>query len=446
METPPDGQRDTRQPFRDLIADVAAQVEATVTPQLARGVSKIYLTGCGDSYFAALAARLFYDSFVGLPVEPVEGMEFSRYVAPHALSDEALVIVISNSGRVSRTVEAAMASKKRGATTIAATAYADRPLAQEADAVILGSLPNVRATLANLESAVSDGALSGDIWDLSEPGAAQRLAHRIGIGGSLQLLMLGLGAYYASLLILYLIGLRLAVLRGRLAPAAAEQFRALLADIIDDVTATADRLREPVAGLARTFRDHDTFLFLGSGPSYATALLSAAKLFEQPHLNGVPQQLEEWAHQQFFFTRPGGPPIFVVVPPGQSRDRALEQIKGSRRVGATVVAVCDAGDETIINVADHALPIAGPRTEAIAQILSGAKSEAKLEAKLEARLEAISESISPLTYVVPGQLFAFAMLEVRGQPPMEAPYDFQRLMEVNHGQIYGSQIRRPGEQ
>jgi len=425
MAMTPDNVRETGQRFRDLIAGVGTQVETTITPELARRVGKVYLTGCGDSYFATLAARLFYDHVVGLPVEPVEGMEFSRYVAPYALSDDALVIVVSNSGRASRTVEAAIQSRRRGATTIAATAYADRPLAQEADAVILGSLPNVRATLASLEMAVSDGALSDDVWDLSEPGAAQRLARTIGVGGSFQLLMLGLGAYYASVLILYLIGLRLAVLRGRLVAAEADRIRARLADSIDDVIATADRLREPVTGLARTFRDQDTFLFLGSGPSYATALLSAAKLFEQPHLNGVPQQLEEWAHQQFFFTRPGGPPVFFVVPPGESRDRALEQMEGSRRVGATVVGICDAEDEEIIGLADYALPISGRRPDAF----SGTMWEA----------------LSPLTYVVPGQLFAFAMLEVRGQPPMEAPYDFQRLMEVNHRQIYGSQIRRPGE-
>lgn len=425
MEMRPDDLRDTGQRFRDLIAGVEGQVEATITPELARHVGKVYLTGCGDSYFAALSARLFYDQVVGVPIEPVEGMEFSRYVAPYALSDDALVIVISNSGRASRTVEAAIQSRRRGATTIAATAYADRPLAQEADAAILGSLPNVRATLANLETAVSDGALSGDAWDLSEPGAAQQLARTIGIGDSFQLLMLGLGAYYASVLILYLIGLRLALLRGRLAVAEAEQLKIRLADSIDDVMTTADLLREPVNGLAQTFRDHDTFLFLGSGPSYATALLSAAKLFEQPHLNGVPQQLEEWAHQQFFFTRPGGPPIFVVVPPGASRDRALEQIEGSRQVGATVVAICDAEDEEIIGLADHALPISCRRPAALSSVTA--------------------EALSPLTYVVPGQLFAFAMLEVRGQPPMEAPYDFQRLMEVNHRQIYGSQIRHPGD-
>lgn len=443
METTPEGLHDTDLRFRQLIADVDAQVRETITPELARRLGRVYLTGCGDSYFAALAARLFYDRYVGLPVEPVEGMEFSRYVAPYTVMEDALVVVISNSGRVSRTVEAALQSRRRGATTIAATAYADRPLAQEADGVILGSLPNVRQTLADLETAVSDGALSDNVWDLSEPGAAQRLARRIGLGGPFQLLMLGLGAYYASLLILYLIGLRLAVLRGRLAAEKAEQIKGYLADSIDDVIDTADRLQERVTRLAQAFREHDTFLFLGSGPSYATALLSAAKLFEQPHLNGVPQQLEEWAHQQFFFTRPGGPPIFVVVPLGASRDRALEQIGGSKRVGATVIAICDADDDEIIGRVDYAWPISVSRLKAFSEALSTSGIASETPSKTSS--DVLSEALSPLTYVVPGQLFAFAMLEVRGQPPMMAPYDFQRLMEVNHRQIYDSVIRRPGE-
>lgn len=444
METTLEGLRDAGPRFRQLIADVDAQVQATITPQLARRLKRVYLTGCGDSYFAALASRLFYDKYVGLPVEPVEGMEFSRYVAPYTVTEDALVVAISNSGRVSRTVEAAIQSRRRGATTIAATAYADRPLAQEADAVILGSLPNVRATLADLETAVSDGALSNNVWDLSEPGAAQRLARKIGLGGPFQLLMLGLGAYYASLLILYLIGLRLAVLRGRLTTAQAEQIKGHLADSIVDVMETADQLQERVARLAQAFQEHDTFLFLGSGPSYATALLAAAKLFEQPHLNGVPQQLEEWAHQQFFFTRPGGAPIFVVVPPGESRDRALEQIRGSKRVGATVIAICDARDDEIIGHVDDALPISVSQLKPFSEALSssGSASEA---ASNETFSDVLSEALSPLTYVVPGQLFAFAMLEVRGQPPMKAPYDFQRLMEVNHRQIYDSVVRLPGE-
>ncbi|HSM56342.1 MAG TPA: SIS domain-containing protein [Candidatus Sulfomarinibacteraceae bacterium] len=391
-----------------LIDDVQSQGETVVTADLAQRVRRIYLVGCGDSYFAALAVRLFYQRYVGLPVEPLEAMEFSRYVAPY-LDDGALVVGVSNSGRVSRTVEAVRRARQGGAITLAATAYAERPLAAEARAAIIGGLPNVRATLGALEKAVAQGKLERAAMDWSEPGAAQRMARELGIEG-VDLLMLGLGAYYASVLILYLLGLRLAQLRGLQAAAQIS--------LLDDLRRfpaimqkTAERQLSATQALGERLRDRDTFLVLGAGPAYAVALLAAAKLFEQPHLNGVPQQLEEWAHQQFFFTRPGTP-IFFITPLGASRDRALEQMAGARDVGATVIAVCDADDADLMALADHTLPIYGH----------------------------LPEPFSPLTYAVPGQLFAFAMLQVRGQPPLPPPYTLQKLMEVNHRQIYQSKI------
>lgn len=403
-----------KQALLQLMQEIRPQVEEVLTPDLVQGVKRIYLVGCGDSYFASLAVRLFYERYVGLPVEPLEAMEFSRYVAPY-LDENSLVVGVSNSGKVSRTVEAVARARRRGAHTLAATAYADRPLAQAAHAAVVAGLPNVRATLGSLERAVTEGKLDKADLDWSQPGAAQRMARELGMEG-IDLLMLGLGAYYASVLILYALGLRLA----QLCPSGevdVESLQAELRRFPATVEETARRQLRPSRELAEQLRAKDTFLVLGAGPSYATALLAAAKLFEQPHLNGVPQQLEEWAHQQFFFTRPGTP-IFVIAPPGASRDRAMEQMTGARDVGATLIAVCDQNDDELMVLADHSLPI------------YGLPEEPPLE-----------ESFSPLTYVVPGQLFAFAMLQVKGQPPLPPPYTLQTLMEVNHRQIYGSRMR-----
>jgi hypothetical protein len=52
----------------------------------------------------------------------------------------------------------------------------------------------------------------------------------------------------------------------------------------------------------------------------------------------------------------------------------------------------------------------------------------------------VLEEFSPLAYIVPGQLFAFALLGVRGQPPIPEPYSFRQMMEVNYGLIYASNI------
>jgi hypothetical protein len=77
-----------------------------------------------------------------------------------------------------------------------------------------------------------------------------------------------------------------------------------------------------------------------------------------------------------------------------------------------VVAVCDANDKEILEMVDEAMPIQGQ----------------------------LKEEFTPLAYVVPGQLFAFSTLHVRGQPPIPPPLDFQKLMEVNFKQIYQSNV------
>lgn len=406
---------DQAQMLCNLIAKLGPRIKRVITPDLARRIRKIYLTGCGDSFFAALAVRLFYEKYTAVPTEPIEAMEFARY-AVEAMPEDSLVIGISNSGRVSRTVEAVVRARKRGATTIAATGYADRALAQEADGMLIGSLPNIRAVLGALDATIEQKGLSGEgfLERIAEPGAAQRMAEALGIGSGINLLMVGLGAYFSSMLILYLTGLRIAELRGRLNARQAAELKREMIGFTDVLVRTAKANLQPSVELATALKNHGAFLFIGSGPSYASALLSAAKLFEQPHLNGVGQHLEEWAHLQSFFTRPAGPPIFVIVPPGNSRDRAMEVIRGAKNMGGKIIAVCDSEDSEMIELADWAMPIYGQ----------------------------LREEFSPLVYIVPGQLFAFAMLQVRGQTPLTPPYTFQHLMEVNYGLIYGSAVRR----
>ena len=40
---------------------------------------RIYLTGCGDSHFAGIGARLAFERWSGIPTQAVESLELSRY-------------------------------------------------------------------------------------------------------------------------------------------------------------------------------------------------------------------------------------------------------------------------------------------------------------------------------------------------------------------------------
>jgi glucosamine--fructose-6-phosphate aminotransferase (isomerizing) len=81
--------------------------------------------------------------------------------------------------------------------------------------------------------------------------------------------------------------------------------------------------------------------FLGGGPNEATAKFGAAKLFEGAQQIALSTNVEEWAHEQYFITRPGEP-VIVVAPSGSSLDRATEILSELHYIEAMPVWVSDA--------------------------------------------------------------------------------------------------------
>jgi glucosamine--fructose-6-phosphate aminotransferase (isomerizing) len=107
--------------------------------------------------------------------------------------------------------------------------------------------------------------------------------------------------------------------------------------------------------------------FLGGGPNEASAKFGAAKLFEGPQQIAVSTNTEEWAHEQYFITRPGEP-VIVVAPRGASRDRADEILSELEYIGAGAVLISD--DE--LPPASRALhvPIAAGAGEELTPVLT----------------------------------------------------------------------------
>ncbi len=124
--------------------------------------------------------RLFFDRYSGVAVEPIESLEFSRYVVDFA-PETSLTIGISNSGAVSRTIETLLTSRGRGIRTIAITGSEGSSLASAGDSVLLQTVPELAVEEKNpFAGGVPYGAGS-----------------------------LGLGNYVASLTTLYLCAMRL---------------------------------------------------------------------------------------------------------------------------------------------------------------------------------------------------------------------------------------------
>ena len=133
----------------DFVRDnVDAMLEATrkalaraPEAQLSASASAI---GCGDSYCAALAARSFMMDATERMVEPVEALEFSRYLVGY-IPEDAFVFGVSNSGTVSRTIEGVRLARERGAWTFAVTVSAGNRLAETAETLVkVNATPNIK--------------------------------------------------------------------------------------------------------------------------------------------------------------------------------------------------------------------------------------------------------------------------------------------------------------
>jgi glucosamine--fructose-6-phosphate aminotransferase (isomerizing) len=274
---------------------------------------RIYLTGCGDSHFAGIGARLAFERWSGIPTQAVESLELSRYELELAPTG-SWAVCVSNSGRVVRTVEAAAEARRGGLVSIGVTYDAASRLAETTE-----------YTLA---------------FRYDDPGFGP-----------------GTISYIASLGALYALAVRAAELAGRTNEP----------DFQAEATAeTFERAAPATQALAQSLPDGATIDFLGGGPSLATAFFARAKFIESAHSPGGAHELEEWAHEEFFCTAPSVTTV-VIAPPGASDDRAVEQLEAAGKVGADTVAVCPA-DAPAAGAARLVLPVAAGTPEELSPL------------------------------------------------------------------------------
>lgn len=290
---------------RLLVADLAPQV-SRITHHVSQ-IQRVFIAGCGDSHFAGRAAELAFEQLAGLPCEPMTAMQFSRYGVGY-LPEPAgsnLVLAISASGQVSRTIEALELARPQGATTVAITGNARSPLAQAAELTLLAAVP----------------PLAEDEAELVVP---------------------GLRSYLASLLALYLCAIQLGEGRGRLSQGEAEGLRQELTGAADWIEQTIALNGETAAQLADAWNDADYHVFCGAGPNYGTALFGAAKLLEASGDPAVGQETEEWAHLEYF-GRHAPTPTFLISAGGWDEDRALEVATAAKGIGRRVAVIAPVG-------------------------------------------------------------------------------------------------------
>ncbi len=290
--------------IREQMPIIDDRVRSAFTREDFQPIRQIILTGCGDSFYAGLGTRFFFNKLCGVPALGLNAMDTGRYIlfdAHPELARATLVMTTSVSGRVTRTIEAMRVAKHVGALTIAITGSPEAPLAQACRHLIDCTIP-----------------------DLPNPGGD---------------IIPGVRSYRMTLIVHYLLALHFAETTGQLSKEDGNLYRARLLECADAIEETLEKSMRAARGLANTFADQDYFLFVGHGPHRATAEFSAAKVIEAAGLSAYGQDTEEWAHIQHYENARPAMPTFLFCSGQRGHDRVQHLIPHIKNTGRTLIGI-----------------------------------------------------------------------------------------------------------
>lgn len=322
-----------RSPMHQQIDTLPELIRAVVKPfdaaarrafdfETCTAVKRIYLVGCGDSHHAPVGAELAFHQLTGVPTQALSSLPFSRYTAgflPDTGPRTNLVIGVSVSGEVSRTIEAMDLARKAGATTVALTGNPGAPLAAVAETVFETAVPPLPDELAGM-------------------------------------IVPGIRSYLASQIALLLAALRIAEVRGALATADADAEREAIAALADTVEETIQLCEPIVDELVERWRAARLFEFVGAGPLYGVAMFSAAKVLEASGDAALAQETEEWTHLQYF-AADANTPLILLSADGFDADRMAEVARAAQSISRPVALVSTEDATEIRRFVDTLLPI-----------------------------------------------------------------------------------------
>ncbi len=281
----------------------AAAVERIARALADAGLTRVYLTGCGDSLAVMIGLRLLLERMLGVACEPVQALDFAYYYAT-SLGPDTLVVGLSSSGTTTRTVEALLIARARGARTLALSNTPGSALMAEAEH---GLLVHARR----------------EGWPTQSSTAALALLCRLAV--------------------------RIGAMRRQPEAAALE---AALERVPDRMAGILLALDPVLAHLAEAEADKGIFLFAGGGPAYAAALFGATKMKEcsPDHAMAIP--LEEFHH---YNSQKPDDPLFVLAPSGPSVARARDTAQEGRRWGGRIYGVVHDGETALDACSDQVI-------------------------------------------------------------------------------------------
>ncbi|MFR4251112.1 MAG: glutamine--fructose-6-phosphate transaminase (isomerizing) [Christensenellales bacterium] len=265
--------------------------------EMVKGISKLVICACGTAYHAGLVGKLLIEKMAQIPVDVEIASEY-RY-RDFVLPEDALFVVVSQSGETADTIAALREAKRRGVKTLSITNVVGSTVAREADHVLY--------TWAGPEIAVASTK-----------------------------------AFVSQLMVFYVLAAHFAEKMGRMT--LAEQ-QAYLDELLA-LPAKAQKLIDNAPryeAVAKKFYTHRNAFYIGRNVDNVLAMEAALKLKEISYIQCEAYPAGELKHGTLSLVE-DGTLVIAIATQTHLVDKTINNIKECAVRGAYMIAIAMEGD------------------------------------------------------------------------------------------------------
>ena len=285
---------------------------AGVDDNMARiaNAKRIIIVACGTSWHAGLVAEYIFEDLARVPVEVEYASEF-RYRNP-VISENDVVIAISQSGETADTIAAIKLAKEKGAFVFGVCNVVGSSISREVHA-----------------------------------GAYTHAGPEIGVAST--------KAFTTQITVLTLMALKLAKHRGTISDS---QFRFHLQELerIPAKIAKVLKENERIKIIAEKYRDSPNCLYLGRGYNFPVALEGALKLKEISYIHAEGYPAAEMKHGPIALIDELMPIVVIATSKGHY-DKLVSNVQEIKARQGKIIGIVTAGDEAVRELADYVIEI-----------------------------------------------------------------------------------------
>ncbi|MFD2099913.1 glutamine--fructose-6-phosphate transaminase (isomerizing) [Flagellimonas iocasae] len=295
-----------------LLADQGIIKMAGIDQNLEKflNANRIIIVACGTSWHAGLVAEYIFEDLARIPVEVEYASEF-RYRNP-VITENDVLIAISQSGETADTLAAIKLAKKRGAFVFGVCNVVGSSIARETDA-----------------------------------GAYTHAGPEIGVAST--------KAFTTQITVLTLIALKLAQEKGTFSQSKYHEYLAELESIPSKVEKTLES-NPIVEQISEIYKDSTNCLYLGRGYNFPVALEGALKLKEISYIHAEGYPAAEMKHGPIALIDEQMPVIVIATKKGHY-EKVVSNIQEIKSRNGRIIAIVTEGDETVKELADHVIEV-----------------------------------------------------------------------------------------